>query len=154
MSWSWVPALQGMQALAAEPAHAPATQAAQALPSALAVPARQAMHADRCVFGERPAAQGLHLVPSDEYLRYSSRKAKSGHGPARVVWVLAWPHHTNCTVATAPLDPCTRGTSGKREYAKDVQRGVAGVAALLILALLRAGLRQDRHTMRGVKEAR
>ena len=48
------------------------------------------------------------------YLRYSSRKAKSGHGPARVVGVLAWLRHTHCTVATAPLDPCTRGTSAHR----------------------------------------
>ena len=34
-------------------------------------------------------------MPCAEYLRCSSRKAESGHGPARVVGVLAWPRHTN-----------------------------------------------------------
>ena len=56
-------------------------------------------------------------------LRYSSRKARSGHGPARVEGVLTWPRHTNFTVATAPLDPCVRGTSAHRGHTrrKDVR---------------------------------
>ena len=41
-------------------------------------------------------------------------KVRPRPGPARVVGVLAWPRHTNRTVATAPLDPCTRGTSAQR----------------------------------------
>ena len=68
---------------------------------------------DSSELADRTAARDC-ASPLRSYLRYSSRKAKSGHGPARVVGVLAWPRHTNCTVATAPLDPCARGTSAQR----------------------------------------
>ena len=40
--------------------------------------------------------------------RYSSRKARSRLGPARVVRLFVWSRHTNDTVAVAPLDLCAR----------------------------------------------
>ena len=87
------------------------------------------------------SARMLRLRLKKEYahLRYSSRKATSGHGPARVVKVVAWPRHTHCTVATAPLDPCARGTSAQRGNTRrtyDVGGGDvgAGVGAFVCLA--------------------
>ena len=91
---------------------------------------------------------------------YSSRKARSGLGLARVVRLFVWARRTNGTVATAPLDPCAREMNAKRgntrrgwtghgEVAQDV-RAVGGDG--VDVALLEEELDERPPPLRVVEE--
>ena len=70
------------------------------------------MQAHRC--SSVSSAGSSSRTVASRSLRDSSRKAGSRLGPARVVGNLAWPRHTNGTVATAPLDLCARRISAPK----------------------------------------